>query len=220
MCVAFFLCWPRTKVHQGDGRRWEKAIHTSETQDKKNLGIMELRSKYTNTCTNTNYCISVSTNTYTNTHRPNLKLNKEEARQGGSKDWRGRTWLERQSAGVLIELWLADLLPVRPPTIYYPKYFVAWKSRRREAALLSKTWRVLGTTGRTSPHMPESLTPIQAGRGFWENRRSPSQRYKSNFCRRRGWGQWALQITGLPWHREDPVHALVHLGEEGLLYRS
>lgn len=43
----------------------------------------------------------------THTHRQNLKLNKEDAGQGGNQDNNlegERAWLERQSAGVLIEL--------------------------------------------------------------------------------------------------------------------
>lgn len=49
-----------------------------------------------------NYCRFMTLNTHLN-----LKLNKEDARQGGNQNinLKGeRAWLERQSAGVLIEL--------------------------------------------------------------------------------------------------------------------
>ena len=110
-----------------------------------------------------NYCRFMTLNIHLN-----LKLNKEDARQGGNQNinLKGeRAWLERQSAGVLIELWLESVSCAYDHPWSLIQAMIFWgggsgskvsptvkkqtkgsgeRRRRGEAALLSKAWWELG----------------------------------------------------------------------------
>lgn len=150
LCDCFCVSqMQKAQLTAGRGPKlWGKTTHTSKTHtgQKESWLYVTEEQIHKHLYKDINYCISMSLNTCarTRTHihpptpRQNLKLNKEDARQGGNQHNNldgERAWLERQSAGVLIELWLESVscLYAHPWSMIQTMIFLS-REKEKEAA--------------------------------------------------------------------------------------